>query len=152
MTDTPTAANNNAEHVEEIWTYIGVRAQDGDVEHHWLDAGGKTKVFTKFKAPIVAAKYRLLVQHKADDSVSVVPDPKFVELEPDEAKRRGIVAEHRANETAAEAWRVAKKETTEAIDNMTIRELRAKLHRLPVTRRRALLAIAIDRLQTGKVE
>lgn len=139
--------------VEEVWTYLGVRLErDGRLEHHWQDDAGDVKIFDKLKAFSPGSRYRVRVYAKPDGGVSVGLEPRFVEQLPDEAKRRAIVAEHRANEVAAEAWRAAKKETTEAIDRMTVAELRAKLRRLPATRKRALLAIVIDRLETGKVE
>lgn len=136
--------------VEEVWTYLGVRmVGHGDSEHHWLGADDQPKIFTKLKGPVVGGRYKLQVTHKGDGHCSVVPDPRYVGQAPNHA---AIVAEHRANETAIEAYRVAKKETTEAIDNMTIAELRAKMKRLPVTRSRALLAVILDRLHNGKVE
>lgn len=139
--------------VEEVWTYLGMRHDGaGGVRFHWRDQEDKIRIFETVKGLWPASRYTLRVTHLPDDGVSVVPEPKYVGVIEDQTTRSLLMAEHRTHETTLAAWRLAKKEGPGMIDSLTIAQVRARLQKLPVTQRRALLAVVLDRLQWGKKE
>jgi hypothetical protein len=144
-----TVAATESDRAIEFWEYHGVQFVNGETQHIWSFAGEEL-FFGKLKAPIVGAVYAVSVHRDATGKfIDVLKNPKFSKQIPDDERRRAIVAKSRVNETAAESWRMSKKENAEAIDGMTIEELRKKMRKYPTLQRRSMLALVVDRLLRG---
>lgn len=146
-----TTEQKPSDRITEIWEYHGIQFVDGETQYMW-EANGEKMVFGKLKAPIVGALYSVSVKRtNAGEFVDVLKTPRFAKQIPDENKRREVVAASRVNETTAESWRMAKKENAEAIDDMTIAQLRQRMRKYPTQHRRAMLALVLDRLLRGAI-
>lgn len=130
----------------ETWLYLGQLQQAGKLYAVWKDEQGDQHLFSKSSA-IVGCLYQVDVTRNGEH-LTLHGRPKFLRQVEDEDLRKQLNADHALHVTRHRAEQLAGKEGS-ALDNLTVRELRARFRTLPVPSRRALLAVLLSRLEVG---
>jgi hypothetical protein len=140
----------------ERWTYVGRRElQRGGLGVLYLDPNGAECLYRlrgKMRHRSIGATYDVTVDRDAEGNLlgAFVASGRFVEeADADDERLAGWAADDRAAYTADTARRReerAKADAAEAFGDLTLSELRVRMHRLPRPQRTALLANVLAEL------
>lgn len=134
----------------ERWTYIGRRnLRSGAVAGAWLDGAGAQLLFTG-RHRAIGATYEVQVDRSTGNPRAAVDRAELLDAADDEDPRvPRWVADDRAAYASDQARRReerAKRQAAERFGELTLDDVRARLHKLPAPQRAALLANVLQHI------